>query len=274
MAASDRTHYDVLGIARDADDSAVRRAWKLHVQAWHPDRFSDALREQAEQQTTSINEAYSVLRDSSRRAAYDCRLAADEQAARPEPARPARRHAPTFETMHRAPTAPVGSPMTMPEPQPATVSEQAAAIGRDAWMVMRLHPRMFSSVAAVVLLAFTGAFVLQAASGPTLPSTSVTVAHSAPVVADDAQLEDLADLAERAKTEADQADAELARQMQEDARIAAVEDARMAAEDAAAARQARRSAAKAPKGGSTTGASKPAPVPSGRHVVRVMPKTG
>ncbi|MCW2923678.1 MAG: DnaJ domain, partial [Thermoleophilia bacterium] len=38
MATTPQTHYDVLGITRDADAGEVRTAWKLHVQVWHPDR--------------------------------------------------------------------------------------------------------------------------------------------------------------------------------------------------------------------------------------------
>lgn len=276
MAPVTRTHYDVLGIARDADAAAVRSAWKLHVQAWHPDRFSEQQRDEAERQTTAINEAYSTLRDSGRRAAYDCRLAADESAARPASARVQRRHEATFQTMHRAPTAPVGAPMTMPDPVPQSIGDQAAALVREAWSVVRRHPRMGAAVAAACLFVFGGSLVLQLVSGPVLPSPSATVAHASPTVTDTAQLEDLQDLAERAKVEADQADAAFAAQLREDQRLAAEQDARMAAADAAAARQARRDAARraahGPKPRTDAGA-KPAPKPGpGQRIVRVMPK--
>lgn len=91
-----RTHYDVLGIDAEADASQVRRAWKVNVQAWHPDRFEGDMRVEAERQTSRLNEAWHTLRDSGRRAAYDCRLAADRQAAVPAAGSPgwapARRH--------------------------------------------------------------------------------------------------------------------------------------------------------------------------------------
>ena len=61
MAAPDRTHYEVLGIARDADAAAVRSAWKLHVQVWHPDRFSGEMREEAERQAMRINSVTAVF---------------------------------------------------------------------------------------------------------------------------------------------------------------------------------------------------------------------
>ena len=272
MAAPERTHYDVLGIARDADASAVRTAWKLHVQAWHPDRFGEELKVEAERQTALINEAYSVLRDSSRRAAYDCRLAADELAARPEPA-PTRRMQRTA-TPHpmRESAAPVGSPMPQPV-VPRTFGEQVSSAGAEAWQVVRRHPRWFGAAAAVWLVVFGGSVVLHVASGPTLPAPRSERASASAIVADSAQLEDLEDLADRARDEAKVADAELEQLMREDA-LAAQREA------AAAERQARIDAARqrqAPKGASGGGAApQPGGVRSrdGRKIVRVMPSLG
>jgi hypothetical protein len=261
MAASDLTHYDVLGIARDADAATVRSAWKLHVQAWHPDRFSDDLRVEAERQTTRINEAYTALRDSSRRAAYDCRLAADEAEARPEP--PRRSAYKTHPAAPRAAAAPVGSPMPLPEPM--TLADQAAEIGRDAMRVVRRHPRVFAAAATLWVVVLGGSLVLHATTGPSLPTVSAQPVSAATLDAgaSAAEVEDLEVLADRAREEADKADAELQQLMLEDARIAA-------AEDAAAARADRLAAAQAAKRGRT----KPrANAPAGR-VVRIMPKLG
>ena len=76
-----RTHYDVLGIDAASDAVEIRRAWRLLVQVWHPDRFSGETRDQAELQASRINEAWSVLRDAERRATYDARLACEAGAA-------------------------------------------------------------------------------------------------------------------------------------------------------------------------------------------------
>lgn len=194
MAASDnRTHYDVLGVARDADAVAVRTAWKLHVQAWHPDRFTGQMREEAERQASRINEAYTVLRDGGRRAAYDCRIAADEADARrerePRPSHKVRPAAP------RAAAAPIGSPMALPEP--ATLGEQVAAISRDAFSIVGRHPRVFAAAMTVWVVVFGGSLVMHALSGPTLPAAEpASSVRAVPALAvDDEQTEDLAALA-------------------------------------------------------------------------------
>lgn len=276
MAPQDqRTHYDVLGISRDADAAAVRSAWKLHVQAWHPDRFSDELRGEAERQTTRINEAYSTLRDSSRRAAYDCRLAADEGAARPEPVRRAKS---TPSVPHRAPAAPVGSPMAATAAPPDTLAEQVAAIGRDALRLVRRHPRIFAAAATVWLVVFGGSVVLHAATGPSLPQPSAAPVASS-IVTDDAQAEDLEELAERARAEAAEADVELEQLMAEDARRAAAEqaaaerEARIAAAAAAATAAAQERRAKDRNGKPAAGTAAPAPrtTPDGRRIVTILP---
>jgi curved DNA-binding protein CbpA len=164
MAASDTlTHYEVLGFARDADAAAVRTAWKLHVDAWHPDRFTGPMREEAERQASRINEAYTVLRDGSRRAAYDCRIAADDADARRE--REPRMSHKVRPAAPRAAAAPVGSPMALPEP--ATLGEQVASISRDEWAVVRRHPRVFAVAATVWVVVFGGSIVMHALSGPT-----------------------------------------------------------------------------------------------------------
>jgi hypothetical protein len=265
MAAPQRTHYDVLGISRDADASTIKAAWKLHVQAWHPDRFTGEMPDEAERQAQQINEAYTTLRDSSRRAAYDCRIAAEEAAARPEPA-PRSSHK-VRPAAPRAAAAPVGSPMPMPEP--ATLGEQVASMSRDAWAVVRRHPRVFAAAATIWVVVYGGSMVMHAVSGPSLPATADArpVAAAAPMVSNDAQQEELEDLAERARQEAAEADAEMAQLMREDAAIAAAEAKAIAREQALAAAAARK-AAKSGKAGAS-GASGAAPK-RGR-VVRVMP---
>jgi molecular chaperone DnaJ len=71
--ASIRTHYDVLGVAPDADATALRTAYRERARMHHPDRASaDSAAEMA-----AINEAYRVLADPGRRAAYDRSLSID-----------------------------------------------------------------------------------------------------------------------------------------------------------------------------------------------------
>lgn len=262
MAPSDRSHYDVLGISRDADAAMVRTAWKLHVQAWHPDRFTGEMREEAERQASRINEAYTTLRDQSRRAAYDCRLAAEESASRPqtEPRRARVQPMPP-----RAPSAPIGTPMEAL--QPATTCQQAAAMARDAIALVRQHPRVLGAAAAVWIVVFGASAVLHVIAGPSLPSgpALTRVAASSPsadqVVAAE-ETDDLAELAAQARAEALRAEAEMEQLLREEqaAAIAAERAAAAAAQRSARRPQPRRAVQ--------------APEASGGRVVRVMPSGG
>lgn len=67
--------YDRLGVAPDADESEIRRAWLALARVHHPDAHADpAARATAEVEMRSINEAWSVLGDAERRRRYDDRL--------------------------------------------------------------------------------------------------------------------------------------------------------------------------------------------------------
>lgn len=59
------THYDVLGIPEGASPEAVRQAYRRLVKASHPDRAGDPAR------FRRVTQAYGVLSDPVRRAAYD-----------------------------------------------------------------------------------------------------------------------------------------------------------------------------------------------------------
>ena len=75
------SHYDVLGVRREAATLEVRGAYLALARLHHPDRHGgDTTRMQA------LNEAWAVLGDPQRRAAYDRGL--DAPAPRPEPHRP------------------------------------------------------------------------------------------------------------------------------------------------------------------------------------------
>lgn len=63
-----RDYYEVLGVARDASDEEIKRAFRKAAQRHHPDvDKSDG----AEQRFKELNEAYRVLGDRQRRTAYD-----------------------------------------------------------------------------------------------------------------------------------------------------------------------------------------------------------
>ncbi len=67
MAKED--YYDTLGVARGADADALKQAYRKLAMQYHPDRNPGD--EGAEQKFKQINEAYDVLKDDQKRAAYD-----------------------------------------------------------------------------------------------------------------------------------------------------------------------------------------------------------
>jgi molecular chaperone DnaJ len=64
-----RDYYEVLGVNRDADEEAVKKAYRKLAMKWHPDRNPD--NPKAEEHFKEAKEAYEVLTDAQKRAAYD-----------------------------------------------------------------------------------------------------------------------------------------------------------------------------------------------------------
>jgi len=68
MATSKRDYYEVLGVPRSSGDDEIKKAFRRLAKQYHP----DANKEQgAEARFIEINEAYEVLSDPQKRAAYD-----------------------------------------------------------------------------------------------------------------------------------------------------------------------------------------------------------
>jgi molecular chaperone DnaJ len=61
-------YYEILGVPRSADTEAIRSAYRKLAKQLHPDVNKDPA---AEERFKEVNEAYSVLSDDQRRAAYD-----------------------------------------------------------------------------------------------------------------------------------------------------------------------------------------------------------
>ncbi len=69
MADNKRDYYEILGVDKNADDAALKQAYRSLAKKYHPDLHpGDA---EAEQKFKEVNEAYGVLSDSEKRAQYD-----------------------------------------------------------------------------------------------------------------------------------------------------------------------------------------------------------
>ncbi|WP_262692416.1 molecular chaperone DnaJ [Kordiimonas aestuarii] len=66
---SKQDYYELLGVAKDADAATLKKAFRKQAMQYHPDKNpGDAA---AEQKFKDIGEAYDVLKDPEKRAAYD-----------------------------------------------------------------------------------------------------------------------------------------------------------------------------------------------------------
>ncbi len=68
MTTNKKDYYDILGLPREASPEDVKRAFRRLAFEHHPDRSRSS---DAERRFKEINEAYEVLRDERKRAAYD-----------------------------------------------------------------------------------------------------------------------------------------------------------------------------------------------------------
>ena len=69
MAVKKRDYYEVLGVGRNASEEEVKRAYRKLAVKFHPDKNPDD--PHAEEKFKELGEAYDVLMDSDKRAAYD-----------------------------------------------------------------------------------------------------------------------------------------------------------------------------------------------------------
>jgi molecular chaperone DnaJ len=69
MTVSKRDYYEVLSVTRDADDQTIKTAYRKLALQFHPDRNPG--NHEAEEKFKEAAEAYSVLCDPQKRAAYD-----------------------------------------------------------------------------------------------------------------------------------------------------------------------------------------------------------
>jgi len=69
MATTKRDYYEVLGVGRNASDEEIKRAYRKLAIKFHPDKNPDD--PHAEEKFKQLGEAYDVLMDADKRAAYD-----------------------------------------------------------------------------------------------------------------------------------------------------------------------------------------------------------
>lgn len=69
MATMKTDYYEILGCSKTADGKTLKTAYRKLAMQYHPDRNPDDL--QAESKFKELNEAYSILSDPDKRAAYD-----------------------------------------------------------------------------------------------------------------------------------------------------------------------------------------------------------
>ena len=64
-----RDYYEVLGVNKDASESEIKKAYRKLAVKHHPDKNPED--SEAEEKFKEIGEAYEVLMDDQKRAAYD-----------------------------------------------------------------------------------------------------------------------------------------------------------------------------------------------------------
>ena len=68
--AAKTDYYDILGISKSATADEIKKAYRKQALEWHPDRHKDD-KEAAEKRFKEINEAYQVLSNPQKKAAFD-----------------------------------------------------------------------------------------------------------------------------------------------------------------------------------------------------------
>jgi molecular chaperone DnaJ len=66
-----RDYYEILGIARDASEDDIKKAYRTMAKKYHPDLNKGDGTKAAEERFKEVNEAYTVLSDADKRSTYD-----------------------------------------------------------------------------------------------------------------------------------------------------------------------------------------------------------
>lgn len=68
---SKRDYYEVLGVSRNASEADIKKSYRRLAMKFHPDRIAESERATAETRFKEAKEAYEILCDAQKRAAYD-----------------------------------------------------------------------------------------------------------------------------------------------------------------------------------------------------------
>ncbi len=69
MAEQKRDYYEVLGVGKNADEAAIKKAYRKLAHQYHPDKNPD--NKEAEAKFKEVNEAYEILSNPEKRKLYD-----------------------------------------------------------------------------------------------------------------------------------------------------------------------------------------------------------
>ena len=76
MATTQRDYYQILGLPKSASADDIKKAYRRLARLYHPDLNGQPKDDRIKQ----LNEAYGVLRDAAKRAAYDALLLEERRA--------------------------------------------------------------------------------------------------------------------------------------------------------------------------------------------------
>ena len=71
MPTTKRDYYEILGIAKNATQDEIKRAYRQLALKYHPDRVPAEQKKEAEEKFKELSEAYAVLSDPQKRSVYD-----------------------------------------------------------------------------------------------------------------------------------------------------------------------------------------------------------